>query len=65
MTVHFHKYDTVITIDRANFKLRLGSYRELEEALARLREAGVTIIEMELHPPDLEEVFLRITGRAS
>ena len=55
----------VIEADGATFKLRLASYRELEEALARLREAGVSITEMELHPPDLEEVFLRITGRAS
>jgi ABC-2 type transport system ATP-binding protein len=55
----------VLEADGCNFKLRLASYRELEEALVRLREAAVTIIEMELHPPDLEEVFLRITGRAS
>jgi ABC-2 type transport system ATP-binding protein len=55
----------VLEADGAHFKLRLASYRELEEALVRLREAGVAIREMELHPPDLEEVFLRITGRAS
>jgi ABC-2 type transport system ATP-binding protein len=55
----------VLEADGANFKLRLASYRELEEALARLREAGTGILEMELHPPDLEEVFLRFTGRAS
>ena len=28
-------------------------------------EAGVGIREMEVHPPDLEEVFLRLTGRGS
>jgi ABC-2 type transport system ATP-binding protein len=55
----------VLDSDGGNFRLRLASYRELEEALARLREANVGITEMELHPPDLEEVFLRITGRAS
>jgi ABC-2 type transport system ATP-binding protein len=55
----------VLEADGGNFKLRLANYRELEDALARLREAGATIREMELHPPDLEEVFLRITGRAS
>jgi hypothetical protein len=38
---------------------------DLEAALARLRQAGVTIREMEVHPPDLEEVFLRLTGRPS
>jgi ABC-2 type transport system ATP-binding protein len=53
----------LIEADGTNFKLRLASYRELEVALVRLREAGVVIREMELHPPDLEEVFLRITGR--
>jgi ABC-2 type transport system ATP-binding protein len=55
----------LIEADGAHFKLRLASYRELEDALARLREAGATIHEMELHPPDLEEVFLRLTGRES
>ena len=55
----------VLENDGANFKLRLANYRELEEALVRLREANVAIREMELHPPDLEEVFLRLTGRSS
>ena len=55
----------VLEADGGHFKLRLSSYRELEEALARLREAGTAILEMELHPPDLEEVFLRFTGRAT
>ena len=31
--------------------------------LARLREVGAKIIEMELQPPDLEDVFLRLTGK--
>jgi ABC-2 type transport system ATP-binding protein len=55
----------VLEADGTQFKLRLANYLELEEALARLREAGATIVEMELHPPDLEEVFLRVTGRSS
>jgi ABC-2 type transport system ATP-binding protein len=55
----------VLENEGTQFKLRLASYRELEDALVRLREAGVGIVEMELHPPDLEEVFLRITGRSS
>ena len=55
----------VLESDGANFKLRLANYRELEDALVRLREAGVAIRELELHPPDLEEVFLRLTGRSS
>jgi ABC-2 type transport system ATP-binding protein len=55
----------LVEVDGTHFKLRLASYGELEAALARLREAGATIREMELHPPDLEEVFLRLTGRTS
>ncbi len=55
----------VVQRDGAVFTLRLADYRALEEALARLREAGIGVREMELHPPDLEEVFLRVTGRAT
>ena len=47
------------------FVLKLDGYPHLEETLARLREAGVKIIEMELQPPDLEDVFVRLTGRQS
>jgi ABC-2 type transport system ATP-binding protein len=53
----------VVEADGGQFRLRLATYRELEDALARLRESGVAIREMEVHPPDLEEVFLRLTGR--
>ena len=45
--------------------LRLAGANELEQALAKLRAEGVEIVEMELAPPDLEEVFLRITGSAA
>jgi len=55
----------VLQADGAQFRLRLANPLELEAALARLREAGVTIREMEVHPPDLEDVFLRLTGRPS
>jgi ABC-2 type transport system ATP-binding protein len=55
----------VLEADGGQFRLRLANPLELEAALARLREAGATIREMEVHPPDLEEVFLRLTGRAS
>jgi len=46
-------------------RIKLKDYGELEAALARLRQAGVQIHEIELHSPDLEEVFLRLTGRPS
>jgi ABC-2 type transport system ATP-binding protein len=46
-------------------RIKLKDYGELEAALLRLRQAGVQIHEIELHPPDLEDVFLRLTGRPS
>jgi ABC-2 type transport system ATP-binding protein len=55
----------VLSRDGALFVLRLDDYRRLEEALARLREAGIKIVEMELESPDLEDVFVRLTGRGA
>ncbi|MGH8673794.1 MAG: DUF4162 domain-containing protein, partial [Burkholderiales bacterium] len=54
---------TVLVADAGHFTLRLRDYAELEELLHQLREAGVTIRELELDPPDLEEVFLRVMER--
>ncbi|HEX7053014.1 MAG TPA: ABC transporter ATP-binding protein [Burkholderiales bacterium] len=48
--------------DGAERCLRLAGAAELEPALARLRGEGVEIVDMELRPPGLEEVFVRITG---
>jgi ABC-2 type transport system ATP-binding protein len=53
----------VVSSDGALFVLRLEHYGELEDVLARLRQTGARIIEMELKPPDLEDVFLRLTGK--
>ena len=53
----------VVSSEGGLFVLRLESYGALEEGLARLRQAGAKIIEMELQPSDLEDVFLRLTGR--
>jgi len=55
----------VVSNDGGLFVLRLEHYGDLESALARLREAGAQIIEMELQAPDLEDVFLRLTGKTS
>jgi ABC-2 type transport system ATP-binding protein len=55
----------VLSRDGSVFVLRLQDYRDLEHALARLREAQAQILEMELQPPDLEDVFLRLTGKTS
>ena len=53
----------VVSHDGSAFVLKLKDFREVERALAQLREAGIEIIEMSLEPPDLEDVFLRITGK--
>jgi len=53
----------LVAREGARFTLRLAGYDELEQVLARLREARIAIVEMELEPPDLEEAFLRVTGR--
>jgi ABC-2 type transport system ATP-binding protein len=54
---------TLLAREGTLFTLKLSNYADLEQALARMREAGVQIIEFEVQPPDLEEVFLRLTGR--
>jgi ABC-2 type transport system ATP-binding protein len=56
---------TLVEHEAGEFRLRLASYGELEDGLARLRQHGIAVREMELHRPDLEEVFLRLTGRGS
>ena len=47
-----------------DYLLTLPSYQALESMLAELRVAGVAVQEMTLQQPDLEEVFLRLVGRA-
>lgn len=44
------------------FTLRVTDYREVEPILAKLREAGVVIGDMQLHQADLEDVFIQIMG---
>jgi ABC-2 type transport system ATP-binding protein len=53
----------VLAQDGARFALRLRDLAELEQVLHRLRAAGIGVAEFELHPPDLEEVFLRVMER--
>jgi len=50
----------IIASDEGHFALRLRDYNALEQVLHRVREAGATIMELELEPPDLEDVFLRV-----
>ncbi|RBY85369.1 ATP-binding cassette domain-containing protein [Blastococcus sp. TF02A-26] len=40
-----------------------GSVRALKEVLARLDDAAVEVAELTVHEPDLDDVFLALTGR--
>lgn len=42
--------------------LTLNGYSQMEDVLAALRQAKTCILEMEILQPDLEEVFVNITG---
>lgn len=44
------------------FTLRVNEYSEVEPILARLRQAGAVIGDMQLHQADLEDVFIQIMG---
>jgi ABC-2 type transport system ATP-binding protein len=50
----------VLASEAGRFTLRLRDFAALEDVLHRLREAGAAIRELELEPPDLEDVFLRV-----
>ena len=51
---------TPLAAEDGRFTLRLRDYNALEQVLHRLRETGAAIRELELEPPDLEDVFLRV-----
>ena len=51
---------TLLEADGGRFTLRLNDYDALEQVLRRVRETGAAIRELELEPPDLEDVFLRV-----
>jgi ABC-2 type transport system ATP-binding protein len=42
------------------YSLRINDYAEVEKILARLRESGIAIDEMQLQQADLEDIFLQI-----
>ena len=52
----------VVARDGRQIVLRLDNYGELEAELAKLRQSGVEIADLELDRPDLEQVFLRLTS---
>jgi ABC-2 type transport system ATP-binding protein len=44
------------------YTLALRSYVDLEDVMHELRSHGLRVLEMELMHPDLEEVFVKLTG---
>ena len=55
----------VVARDGRQFTLDLRGFSELEAELARLRAQGIEIADLELERPDLEDVFLTLTGRGT
>jgi len=53
----------VVGRDGAQHVLHIEGFAQLERELARLRGQGVEIADLELERPDLEQVFLSLTGR--
>ena len=45
------------------YRLALPAYADVERVVAELRNAGLAIQEMEVMPPDLEEIFIQIMSR--
>jgi ABC-2 type transport system ATP-binding protein len=46
--------------NKMKFSLRVNEYAEVEQILARLREGGAVIDEMQLQQADLEDIFIQI-----
>jgi ABC-2 type transport system ATP-binding protein len=46
----------------STFRLALADYAQLEDVMVALRVAGSEVREMEVMPPDLEEIFVKIMG---
>ena len=43
--------------------LALGDYADLEQILAEVRQAGASVLELEVLQPDLQDVFLQVMTR--
>jgi ABC-2 type transport system ATP-binding protein len=53
----------VVARDGRQFTLTFQKMNDLEPELARLRAQGIEIADLEIERPDLEQVFLTLTGR--
>jgi ABC-2 type transport system ATP-binding protein len=45
-----------------HYTLRVNHHDEVESILARIRESGATLDDLQLHQADLEDVFIQIMG---
>jgi ABC-2 type transport system ATP-binding protein len=52
----------IVARDGTQHLLQMKGFAEMESALARLRQSGVEIADIEVDRPDLEQVFLRLTS---
>ena len=43
--------------------IALGDYADLEQILAEVRQAGASVLELEVLQPDLQDVFLQVMTR--
>jgi ABC-2 type transport system ATP-binding protein len=53
----------IVARDGAQHAFEIAGYGELEPLLASVRAQGIEIADIELERPDLEAVFLRMTGK--
>jgi len=49
----------------SSYSLRVNEYAEVEQILARLRESGAVIDDMQLQQADLEDIFLQIMDKGT
>lgn len=52
-----------VAMDDGSVSIRMRDYADMEPLLAKLRESGAVIREMEVSPPALEDVFRRVMAR--
>ena len=57
---HLIAHDEPINGSGNKYSLRVNEYAEVETILARLRERGAVIDEMQLQQADLEDIFIQI-----
>jgi ABC-2 type transport system ATP-binding protein len=49
-------------VEGNHYTLRVNHHDEVESILARIRESGATLEDLQLHQADLEDVFIQIMG---